>query len=103
MPTKSLEEMRDRLYQAFDKAMERNDVIGNYEVSNPEKMNAAANAQDSAMRVSESIVKVEQAIQMRDLVKDLREKGIDVEVDFEKGTVRSISPMNTIKLKPPGT
>lgn len=103
MPTKTLEQMRDRLYQVFDKAAARSDKFDHYDVGDPAKMNAAVNAQDSAARVSEGIIKIEQAIQMRDLVKDLREKGIDVEVDFEKGTVRSISPMNTIKLKPPGT
>jgi hypothetical protein len=101
-PTKNLEQMRDRLYEAFDKAIARSNKYADYEIGAVEKNQTASQALDSATRAAEAVVKVEQAIQMRDLIKDLKAQGTDIEVDIEKGIVRSISPMSKIKLKSPG-
>lgn len=103
MPTKNLEQLRDRLYQAFDKAVTRSERIQDYEWANAEKSKAAADALEGAVRASEAVIKVEREIAARALIKELRAEGSDIEVDFEKGTVRTISPMNKIKLKQPET
>jgi len=102
MATKTLEQMRDKLYQAFDKAIDRTNKYQDYELANQEKLAAATGALEAASRAAEAVVKIEQAIATRNLIKELRAQGADVEVDFEKGTVRSISPMSKIKLKQPG-
>lgn len=101
-PTKTLEQMRDKLYQAFDKAIDRTNKYSDYDLINQEKLAAASGALEAASRAADAVVKIEQAIAMRDLIKDLRAQGADVEVDMEKGLVRSISPMSKIKLKAPG-
>lgn len=101
MATKTLEQMRDKLYQAFDKAIDRTNQYADYELANQDKLAAATSALEAASRASEAVVKIENAIAMRELIKDIRAQGADVEVDMEKGLVRSISPMSKIKLKGP--
>jgi hypothetical protein len=101
MATKTLEQMRDRLYQAFDKAIDRSNKYQDYELTSPERLEAVTGALDAASRAADAVVKIEQAIAMRDLIKELKAQGADVEVDMEKGLVRSISPMGKIKLKQP--
>jgi 16S rRNA G966 N2-methylase RsmD len=103
MATKSLEQMRDKLYQAFDKAIDRTNKYQDYELANQEKLAAATGALEAASRAADAVVRIEQAIAMRNLIKELRAEGADIEVDMEKGLVRSISPMSKIKLKQPET
>jgi hypothetical protein len=100
----NLDDVKRSLYDAFERAigkskMSTSSLDGNTEAA---KNQAAAAYLQAAAQTAEAIAKVEREITMRDIIKDLRAQGADIEVDFEKGTVRSMSPMSKIKLKAPG-
>lgn len=100
----TLEEVKTELYEAFNGAMKMARKAPGYNDNalEAQRLQAAAACMQAAAQTAEAITKVEREITMRDIIKDLRAQGADVEVDFEKGIVRSISPMNKIKLKQPG-
>lgn len=104
MAANSLDQVKDGLYDAFQRAIDKS-KMGTYSSDGSieaAKNHAAAAYMQAAAQTAEAIAKVEREITMRDIIKDLRAQGADVEVDFERGIVRSISPMNKIKLKAPG-
>ncbi|MBI1216698.1 MAG: hypothetical protein GC185_12880 [Alphaproteobacteria bacterium] len=58
MATKTLEELKDKLYKAFDDAIERSDNWGNSGETRAQNLIAAG-------RIAESITKVEERIDAR--------------------------------------
>lgn len=101
---KNLDEVKADLYDNFNRAMTygRKVPSDNYSTDNPQRLQAAAASMQAAAMTADAIAKVERELTIRDMIKELREQGADIEVDIEKGIVRSISPMSKIKLKPPG-
>ena len=96
MPTnsaKSLQDLKTCLYKAFNKAMDGMDNISYYETDKIEK------AAKTISSISERIEAVGHEIAMLDTLKELREKGGDLEIDMGKGLLRSITPLSKIKLK----
>jgi hypothetical protein len=101
---KNLDEVKAELYEAFNGAMKMARKAPSYNDNTEEaqRLQAAAACMLAAAQTAEAITKVEREIAVRYIITDLRALGADVEVDFEKGIVRSISPMSKIKLKSPG-
>lgn len=101
---KNLDEMKEELYETFNRAVYHSKKTPDYNSSseNAQRLQAAAACMQAAAAAAEALTKVEREITMRDMIKELREQGADIELDIEKGIVRSISPMSKIKLKQPG-
>ena len=99
--TKSLEEMKDKLYKAFDRAIAHSESdmsAGN----NFEKITARSEALQAAAQTAQAITVVEHEIAVLDALKDARERGDRVILEISGGIAQNIKPLNTLKLKPPG-
>lgn len=101
---KTLEEVKLSLYEAFTRAIEKSEASTYHHDDNvaAAKNQAAATYIQAAAQAADALTKVEREITVRDMIRELREQGADVELDIEKGIVRSIAPMGRIKLRQPG-
>jgi hypothetical protein len=101
--SENLEDVKKKLYAAFDKAIARADNYDYFSSSSEgaQKLQASAQCLHAAAQTAQAIATVENQIAVLDVLRELREKGADVELDIEKGLVRSITPMSKIKLKGP--
>jgi hypothetical protein len=91
---KTLEEVRDGLYRAFNKAMDGVDNTNYYDTDKLVKTTQLAREMAAA------VAALEQDIVTIAILKEAREKGAEIGLDLDKGLVRSITPMGKIKLKP---
>ena len=103
MATKNLEEIKDKLYKAFDKALAHYEEITSYSSGNTvEKVSARSLALGAAAQTAQAISSVEREIAVLDWIKECRERGDNIAAEMDKGLAKGIVPLSTIKLKPPG-
>ena len=89
---KNLDEMKQALYKAFNKAMDEVD----YRNHNEEKLPAAIKM---VTEIAEKITGVEVQIALIDLMKEAKAKGGDLEIDLDKRTIRSSTQTSTAAIK----
>jgi hypothetical protein len=94
------EEIRDDLYKIFNQVMARSDDIGPNVLDNEtEKVTSIGAAASSLAR---AIMETERELAVLAWIKECRERGDNIASEMDKGLIKSIVPLNTIKLKPPG-
>lgn len=101
--SENLQDVKKKLYAAFDKAIQRADNYDYFSSSSEgaQKLQASAQCLNAAAQTAQAIATVEREIAVLDLLAELRQKGAEIELDIEKGLVRSITPLDKIKLKGP--
>ncbi len=101
MPTKSLGEMKDKLYEAFDKALVAySDITTSSDGKMIEKTASRSQALGAAAQVAQALVSVEHEIMVQDVVKEARERGDNIAVEIAGGLSNSMAPMSALKFKP---
>ncbi len=99
--TSSLEEVKDKLYKAFDEALEIKDY--NMTAGNLcDRVNAMANAIQAASQAAQAISVVENQLQVKELLEAAKTSGAQVVLEISQGLVKDVKPMASIKLKQPG-
>ncbi|MEZ0260409.1 MAG: hypothetical protein ACAH80_05325 [Alphaproteobacteria bacterium] len=100
--TTTLEEVRTKLYKAFDAALALKDTSmssGN----NCDHVNARANAIQAAAQAAQAISVIENQLQVKELLEAAKNSGAQVVLEISQGLVKDVKPMAAIKLKQPGT
>lgn len=93
---KNLEQVRDQLYKAFNKAMKGVEYWDCDSTSEVERHTAASHA---AVNAAHAITNVEREIAVLQLLKEAKESGSGITLEIDKGLARSVSVPSPIKLK----
>lgn len=99
--TETLEEVRSKLYKAFDDALSIRDfkmTEGNL----CDRVNAMANALQAAAQTAQAIATVENQLQVKELLERAAKDGAQVVLEINQGLVKDVKPLASIKLKQPG-
>lgn len=101
MATKTLEEAREKLYQAFDHAIKLKDT--SMESGNLcDRISARARAIEAAASTAQALAVLENQIQVKELIEKAEKSGSQVVLEISQGLVKDVKPMASIKLKQPG-
>jgi hypothetical protein len=103
MATKNLDEVRAKLYQAFDNAISAYGDMSMSGANTHEKVVSKSQALGAAAQVAQALTSVEHEIAVLDWIKESRARGDNIAAEMDKGLVKSSVPLGTIKLKPPGS
>lgn len=102
MTTKSLEEVKDKLYKAFDAAEKAFDYVDQSSGSVVEKVSARAQALQSMAQLADSIGNAENNLKLQQLLAEAKLEGSRVVVEINQGLSKDVKPLSSIKLKTPG-
>ncbi|TAL27587.1 MAG: hypothetical protein EPN97_17125 [Alphaproteobacteria bacterium] len=101
--TKDLNEVRDKLYKAFDKAMQGHDDINQYTSGTTvEKVSARSLALSAAAQTAQALTAVEHEIAVEKAYEDWQKSGGRIDDEIAGGIIRDVKAMATLKIKPPG-
>ncbi|MEZ0263051.1 MAG: hypothetical protein ACAH80_18745 [Alphaproteobacteria bacterium] len=92
----NLEEVRQKLYKAFNKAMKG---VEYWEADSASEIERHAAASAAAANSAQAITTVEREIAVLQLLKEAKESGAGITIEIDKGLARSVSVPSPIKLK----
>ena len=99
--TKDLNEVRDKLYKAFDKAMTHYEEITGYSNgSTCEKVSARSLAIGAAAQTAQALTAVEHEIAVQKAYEDWQKSGGRIDDEIAGGIIRDVKAMATLKIKP---
>jgi hypothetical protein len=97
--TENLKEVKDKLYRAFDKALEHAESSMS-SGDNFEKTGARAQALQAAAQTAQAIATVEHEIAVLDLIRDAKERGDNIVIEVGRGIGDNVKPLTPLKLRP---
>ena len=100
--TKSLGEVRDKLYKAFDKAMYHYEEVNGSSGSVADKVSARALALSAAAHSAQALTSVEHEIAVQKAYEDWKASGANIDDDIAGGIIRDVRTMAKLKIKPAG-
>lgn len=99
--TKSLDEIRDKLYKAFDLAWQQYENVDHSSGSIAEKVNARSLALTAAAQSAQALTSVEHEIAVQKAYADWKASGANIDDDIAGGIIRDVKTMAKLKIKPP--
>lgn len=101
--TKDLNEVRDKLYKAFDKALGHYEDINGYSSGTTcEKVSARSLALGAAAQTAQALTAVEHEIAIQKAYEEWLKSGGRIEDEIAGGIIRDVKAMATLKIKPAG-
>lgn len=92
----NLEEVREKLYKAFNKAI---DGVEYWDVDSSSQNELHIASSTAAANAAQAITTVEREIAVLQLLKEAKESGAGITIEIDKGLARSVSVPSPIKLK----
>lgn len=100
--TKSLEEMRKVLGQAFDRAQRNLDSVSDYDGNSISRAEARARSLEAMAKVADSVTSLEAQIAFQKLLEKAEKDGSQIVIEVSQGLSKDMKLPGAIKLKPPG-
>jgi hypothetical protein len=100
--TKSLDEVRTKLYRAFDLAWQQYENVDQSSGSVAEKVSARSLALTAASQSAQALTSVEHEIAVQKAYADWKANGEGIDDDIAGGIIRDVKTMAKLKIKPPG-
>lgn len=102
MAAKTLEEVKDTLYKAFEAAQQAFNYVEESGGSVVEKVSARAQALQSMAQLADSIGNAENNLKLQELLAEAKLEGSRVVIEINQGLSKDVKPLSSIKLKTPG-
>jgi hypothetical protein len=100
--TKDLNEVRDKLYKAFDRALTQCDEVSSYSSgSTCEKVSARSLAMSAAAQTAQALTAVEHEIVVQKAYEEWQKSGGRIDDEIAGGIIRDVKTMATLKIKRP--
>lgn len=100
--TQDLNEVRDKLYKAFDKALAQYDNVSDYSDSPALRVSARSQALSAAAQSAQALTAVEHEIAVQKAYEDWKASGERIDDDIAGGIVRDVKALAKLKIKPAG-